>query len=460
MDAMARLSSTSPNLADCLTVGEAAEFLGVSTGTLRNWDRSGKLKPRRHPQNGYRIYLHEDLEAVLRSADLSTLTVESFAPQVDWSKMRDTEHFVQFYENEEFLIESVSGFVGTALRGGDSSVVVATPDHRDVLQRKLIACGVDVTEAEASGRFVLLDAAATLSGLMADRLPDPRRFDETIGSMISRMTERGRRVYAYGEMVAMLWADGNRDGAIELEQLWNKLAKEQRFALFCAYPISEFTGSDHSDGFEGICSCHSRVIPAESYAAAGTVDKRLRAISSLQQKAQSLETEIEHRRDVERVLAARERALADVVESTMEGGRNVDPGGTTLPSNKSSSAGRRILVADDNRDACRTLSMLLRAKGHDVRTAMDGIEAVAVAEEFRPDVILMDVSMPELNGYEATQRIRAMPFGKDITIIALTGWGQPSDVARSVEAGCSAHLLKPVDFAELERLLASAIKAQ
>src|SRR3954466_655122 len=119
---MARSGSASTNFADCLTVGEAASFLGVSTATLRNWDRTGKLKPRRHPQNGYRIYLHEDLEAVLRSADLSTLTDESFAPQVDWTQMGDSEHFVQFYENDEFLVESVSGFIGVALRDGGCSI--------------------------------------------------------------------------------------------------------------------------------------------------------------------------------------------------------------------------------------------------------------------------------------------------------------------------------------------------
>src|ERR1700704_5074571 len=113
---MARLKSPPSNFADVLTISEAADFLGVSTATLRNWDRSGKLKPRRHPQNGYRIYLHEDIEVVLRSADLSTLTDESFAPQVDWTQMGDSEHFVQFYENDEFLIESVSAFVGAALR--------------------------------------------------------------------------------------------------------------------------------------------------------------------------------------------------------------------------------------------------------------------------------------------------------------------------------------------------------
>src|ERR1700754_1066085 len=127
---MARPNSP-PNFSDVLTISDAADFLGVSTATLRNWDRNGKLKPRRHPQNGYRIYLHEDLEAVLRSADLSTLTTdESFAPPVDWTKMGDSEHFVQFYEHDEFLIESVSGFVGAALSTGDCAIVAATAEHR------------------------------------------------------------------------------------------------------------------------------------------------------------------------------------------------------------------------------------------------------------------------------------------------------------------------------------------
>src|SRR5687768_3136997 len=118
-------ASLSPNFEDYLTVSGAAEFLGVSRATLRNCDRNGKLTPRRHPQNGYRIYLHEDLEAVLRSADTSTLTDESFVPCIDFNEIRDNEHFVQFYEDDGFLVESVSAFVGAAITDGGSSVVIA-----------------------------------------------------------------------------------------------------------------------------------------------------------------------------------------------------------------------------------------------------------------------------------------------------------------------------------------------
>ena len=117
---------------------------------------------------------------------------------------------------------------------------------------------------------------------------------------------------------------------------------------------------------------------------------------------------------------------------------------------------RRILVVDDNKDSGDTLCILLRHKGHDVWTARDGLEAVLKAGELLPEIILMDVGMPKLNGYEATRRIRETPSGKDIFIVALTGWGQPSDVVKSREAGCSAHLVKPVDFAALDELLATA----
>jgi CheY-like chemotaxis protein len=117
---------------------------------------------------------------------------------------------------------------------------------------------------------------------------------------------------------------------------------------------------------------------------------------------------------------------------------------------------RRVLVVDDNHDSAASMSMMLGLRGDEVRTAHDGLEAVEVARTFRPDVILMDVGMPRLNGYEATRRIRREPWGRDVTIIALTGWGQEADRERSREAGCDAHLVKPVEARDLERLLREA----
>ena len=113
----------------------------------------------------------------------------------------------------------------------------------------------------------------------------------------------------------------------------------------------------------------------------------------------------------------------------------------------------KILVADDNADAAASLARVLAMLGCEVRTARDGMEAVEQARDFAPDVVLMDVAMPRMNGYEATRRIRELPGGDRIVIVALTGWGLETDRERSREAGCDGHLVKPVGLLELEALL-------
>jgi PAS domain S-box-containing protein len=115
---------------------------------------------------------------------------------------------------------------------------------------------------------------------------------------------------------------------------------------------------------------------------------------------------------------------------------------------------RRILVADDNRDAADSLAILLRFAGHEVYAVHDGQEAVDAARWFRPDVALLDIGMPKLNGYDACRHIRQQPWGKKVFLIALTGWGQEEDKRRSQEAGFNEHLVKPVEPAALEKLLA------
>jgi PAS domain S-box-containing protein len=114
---------------------------------------------------------------------------------------------------------------------------------------------------------------------------------------------------------------------------------------------------------------------------------------------------------------------------------------------------RRMLVVDDNRDGADSMAIMLRLLGNEVTTAHDGLEAVAAASAFRPEVILMDIGLPRLNGLDATRQIREQPWGRDIKIIALTGWGQENDREQSRKAGCDGHLVKPVDLADLEKLL-------
>jgi signal transduction histidine kinase len=115
---------------------------------------------------------------------------------------------------------------------------------------------------------------------------------------------------------------------------------------------------------------------------------------------------------------------------------------------------RRILVVDDNRDSATSLAMLLQMTGNDARTAHDGEDAVRQADEYRPELILLDIGLPKMNGYDACHAIRKQPWGKEIAIVALTGWGQDDDLRKSQAAGFNAHLVKPVDFEALSTLIA------
>lgn len=116
----------------------------------------------------------------------------------------------------------------------------------------------------------------------------------------------------------------------------------------------------------------------------------------------------------------------------------------------------RILIADDNVDAVDSMQMMLELLGNEVSVARDGLQAVEAASVFRPDIILMDLGMPRLSGYEATRCIKRQPWGASIVVVALTGWGQESDRQRSREAGCDHHLVKPVALSDLQALLDGA----
>jgi signal transduction histidine kinase/ActR/RegA family two-component response regulator len=126
-----------------------------------------------------------------------------------------------------------------------------------------------------------------------------------------------------------------------------------------------------------------------------------------------------------------------------------DPAGAGVPI-----SARRILVVDDNYDAANSLALLLQLSGNQTQLAFDGVEAVEAAATFRPDVILMDIGMPKLNGYDAARRIREQPGGKEVVMLALTGWGQEEDRQKTADAGFDGHLVKPVEYEALGRELA------
>jgi CheY-like chemotaxis protein len=114
---------------------------------------------------------------------------------------------------------------------------------------------------------------------------------------------------------------------------------------------------------------------------------------------------------------------------------------------------RRILVADDNEDSAQSFAMLLSFSGHEVRIACDGAAALDAVRNFRPDVAFLDIAMPTLTGYEVAAAVRAEPWGREVQLIAVTGWGQAEDKLRARSAGFDRHFIKPIDPDEIVKLL-------
>jgi DcmR-like sensory protein len=215
-----------------------------------------------------------------------------------------TEHFVQFYEEDAYLVSQVAGFIRAGLHAGDAVVVVATKPHRNELEKRLRA---DAATAAANRpraeRYVALDAAGTLSKFFINGQLDEKRFGDSIAPILRQAADSGNgRVRVFGEMVALLCTLGMHKTAIQLEELWNNLATIHSFSLFCAYPLRAFPTQACGVPFLAICNEHARVVPAEGYIPPANAHEHYRAVASLQQKAAAFEIEMSLRRDAEKVL--------------------------------------------------------------------------------------------------------------------------------------------------------------
>ncbi len=148
----------------------------------------------------------------------------------------DVGHVVQFYGDDAELVDAVGRYLRPALDAGGVAVVVATPAHALAFEQGLGAAGTDVAAARAAGTLLVLDAAETVRRFLIDGRPDPAAFDSVIGALIGRLAAGPGPVRVYGEMVALLWAEGQVTAALQLEQLWNELGRRLPFSLFCGYP--------------------------------------------------------------------------------------------------------------------------------------------------------------------------------------------------------------------------------
>jgi PAS domain S-box-containing protein len=178
------------------------------------------------------------------------------------------DHVAYFYQESASLLEALCDFIGGALGAGSAAIVIATKLHREGLQRRLTARGLDIRKAGKQGRYVELDASDVLSKSMVEGMPDGSLFEEIVGGAIMRIRAQPKtsraEIAAFGEMVALLWTEGKVEAAIRLEQLWNELAKKHSFSLRCAYPIANFHGEKNAQPLMRVCAEHSAVVLDES----------------------------------------------------------------------------------------------------------------------------------------------------------------------------------------------------
>lgn len=211
------------------------------------------------------------------------------------------DHTVQFYESEEYLAEVVAGYVGEGLGAGERAVLIVTPANAETVSMRLEDTGIDVDGALRAGQLKVLDARETLSSLLSGTAVDEQSCHAVLERAIGKGPADSRGIRVFGEMVSLLWREGNAAAAIRLEEVWSELAERLPFSLMCAYPLGNFYRQAHVSAFDAICARHTRVVPAESYARASDGD-RGREVSRLQQRARALETEVEHRRALEKAL--------------------------------------------------------------------------------------------------------------------------------------------------------------
>ena len=188
------------------------------------------------------------------ATDHSGNSVEFF-----WGEMSPCEHLVQIYQDDAVFLDSLEGFVSGGLRGGDGVIVIATPAHLAALEERLVAAGIDVQTASLSDQYIALLAQQTLGKFMIRGWPDDILFTQVVSDLLKRAGRDGRRVRAFGEMVALLWCEGHTGATVRLEHLWHRMCHDKGFSLFCAYPRVGFT-QDADLSMKQICAAHSKVV--------------------------------------------------------------------------------------------------------------------------------------------------------------------------------------------------------
>jgi hypothetical protein len=177
-----------------------------------------------------------------------------------WAEIAPCEHLVQIWDDRSVFLDTLGGFVAGGLQAHEGVAVIAKPEHLERLNGRLSAQGFDLAILRAEGQYIDLDADEALAKFMVNDWPDDALFEKFVDEVLSQASAGGRRVRAFGEMVAILWANGSAGATVRLEHLWHMLIQRDRFSLFCAYPKAGFT-KDSEASMRDICAAHSKVLP-------------------------------------------------------------------------------------------------------------------------------------------------------------------------------------------------------
>jgi signal transduction histidine kinase len=362
---------------------------------------------------------------MLQSTNRSSEPMTSSAPTHVHAGIA-TDHVVQFYENDTFLVDVVAEFYAEGLSTGQAAVLIATPDHTAAFIAKLKAGGFELDHALRNGLFTVLDAREMLRSFMVGGMPDRDLFCANVGRVIEKSLRRSGQpsIRAYGEMVDVLWKDGNPDGAIRLEALWNELAGTYAFSLLCAYAMDNFHQGAHTVQFEEVCRQHGHVLPTEAYTRVDGDAGRLREITLLQQRAVALQHELAHRQDLEQALR---EALAreQLARTEAEHANRVKDDFLAVLSHELRTPLNAILG----------WTQIARARASDPTTIIHGLDVIARNAELQMRLIddLLDISRIE----RGKMQLESEPVDLVLTVTAAAETLRPAAAVKEISVHVS-----------------------
>lgn len=422
---------------DTVSLGEAAQILGMPG------DRVAALVGERR----------------LTPAGLLDGQLHFRREEVQWLSSRclhaTHHHAVQFYESESFLIDVVTDFVHEGLKARAPIVLIARPARLDAVLHRLQEDGRGGAEALRAGQMTLLDAHEQLSRFMIDGRPDGPRFRRCIEPLMVNANRLwpGARLRAYGEMVDILWEQGLPEAALQLEDLWNELARDRSFALLCGYGMARFSSDRDDTPFSRVCATHSDVLPSEVCGHAASLGAQRREMARMQRRIQQLEAQ---------VVAPAPAAAAAATPSdpnAANDARTGSPGGGSggesgLP------AEMTVLVVDDDLPSRRLLIEAL----HDMRRPRIAIiearsldQALSALDTGSPDLCITDFRLCSgQTGLDLFLAARAR--GSLAPFVGITGAFVEDDLAETLlSSGFEDVLLKQhLNEANLYRIIRNA----